>query len=123
MAHHWNDSEPIYLQLADEIRDMILNGDVAAGEALPSVRQLAVEYQVNPITVSKSYQLLVDDQLIDKKRGLGMFVGQDAVLKLKQEQKSQFLNQQWPQIINKIEQLDIDTESLITMLQKIGRKQ
>src|SRR5690606_40945712 len=89
MAHHWNDSEPIYLQLADEIRDMILNGDVAAGEALPSVRQLAVEYQVNPITVSKSYQLLVDDQLIDKKRGLGMFVGQDAVLKLKQERSEE----------------------------------
>lgn len=122
MSHHWNDSEPIYLQLADEIKDMILNGDVTTGEALPSVRQLAIEYQVNPITVSKSYQLLVDDQLVDKKRGLGMFVAQDAALKLKHEQKKLFMTQQWPQIISKIEQLDIDTESLIIMLQKIGRK-
>ncbi len=121
MSHHWNDSEPIYLQLADEIKDMILNGDVATGEALPSVRQLAVDYQVNPITVSKSYQLLVDDLLIDKKRGLGMFVAEDAALKLKQEQKRLFLTQQWPQIISKIEQLDIDTENLIDMLKKIGR--
>ncbi|MCW8869271.1 MAG: GntR family transcriptional regulator [Proteobacteria bacterium] len=121
MSYHWNDSQPIYLQLANEIKDMILNGDVSVGEALPSVRQLAVDYQVNPITVSKSYQILVDEELVEKKRGLGMFVSDNAKRILQQQQRQDFINHQWPQVISKIEQLNIDTDTLIKSLQKIGR--
>jgi len=122
MSYHWNDSQPIYLQLAEEIKNMILNGDVPAGEALPSVRHLAVEYKVNPITVSKSYQILVDEDLVAKKRGLGMFVSDDAKIILQQQQRQDFINHQWPQVIHKIEQLNIDTDTLIKSLEKIGRK-
>ncbi len=121
MSYHWNDSQPIYLQLADQIKDMILNGDVAAGEALPSVRQLAVDYQVNPITVSKSYQILVDEHLVSKRRGLGMFVSDDAKEILLQQQRQEFLKQQWPQVLQKIEQLNIETDDLIKSLEKTGR--
>ncbi len=121
MSYHWNDSQPIYLQLAEQIKDMILNGDVSAGEALPSVRQLAVDYQVNPITVSKSYQILVDEELVTKKRGLGMFVSDDAKDILQQLQRQDFIKHQWPQVLNKIEQLDIDIDTLIKSLEKTGR--
>ena len=121
MPYHWNDSQPIYLQLAEQIKDMILNGDVSAGEALPSVRQLAVDYQVNPITVSKSYQILVDEELVTKKRGLGMFVSDDAKDILQQLQRQDFIKHQWPQVLNKIEQLDIDIDTLIKSLEKTGR--
>ncbi|MCX7544451.1 GntR family transcriptional regulator [Marinicella gelatinilytica] len=120
MAYHWNDSQPIYLQLAEQIKDLILNDDVGTGEALPSVRQLAVDYQVNPITVSKSYQILVDEALVEKKRGLGMFVSSNAKNILKQEQRQAFINHQWPQVLQKIEQLDIDIDSLIESLKDTG---
>jgi len=122
MSHNWNDSQPIYLQLADQIKDMILNGDVAAGEALPSVRQLAMDYQVNPITVSKSYQILVDDNLVSKKRGLGMFVSDQAKVILQQQQRQDFIQKQWPDVLQKIEQLNIDTDALIKSLEKTGRQ-
>src|SRR5690554_2828812 len=121
MAYHWNDSQAIYLQLADQIKDMSLNGDVASGEALPSVRQLAVDYQVNPITVSKSYQILVDEDLVTKKRGLGMFVSDHAKKILQQQQRQDFITHQWPQVLQKIEQLDIDIDTLIKSLEKTGR--
>lgn len=122
MSHNWNDSQPIYLQLADQIKDMILNGDVAAGDALPSVRQLAMDYQVNPITVSKSYQILVDDNLVSKKRGLGMFVSDQAKVILQQQQRQDFIQKQWPDVLQKIEQLNIDTDALIKSLEKTGRQ-
>lgn len=122
MSHNWNDSQPIYLQLADQIKDMILNGDVAAGDALPSVRQLAMDYQVNPITVSKSYQILVDDNLVSKKRGLGMFVSDQAQVILQQQQRQDFIQKQWPDVLQKIEQLNIDTDALIKSLEKTGRQ-
>ena len=122
MSHNWNDSQPIYLQLADQIKDMILTGDVAAGEALPSLRQLAMDYQVNPITVSKSYQILVDDNLVSKKRGLGMFVSDQAQVILQQQQRQDFIQKQWPHVLQKIEQLNIDTDALIKSLEKTGRQ-
>ncbi|KAA3651262.1 MAG: GntR family transcriptional regulator [Proteobacteria bacterium] len=122
MAYHWNDSQPIYLQLADQIKDLILNEDVTTGEALPSVRQLAIDYQVNPITVSKSYQILVDEDLITKKRGLGMFVSDHAKKILHQQQRQEFIDHQWPQVLHKIAQLDIDIDALIESLEKTGRK-
>ena len=82
MSFQWNDKEPIYLQLRDQIRNMILIGDLKENEALPSVRQVAADYQLNPITVSKAWQHLVDEGLVEKKRGLGMFVIENAREKL-----------------------------------------
>ncbi|MCB1583401.1 MAG: GntR family transcriptional regulator [Marinicella sp.] len=123
MSFQWNDKEPIYLQLKDQIKDMILSGDIAEGEALPSVRQVAIEYQVNPITVSKSYQILVDEELVEKKRGLGMFVQMGAQHKLQANENEQFINEDWPKILTKIQHLNLDTTQLINSLKEIGRNQ
>ncbi len=123
MSFQWNDKEPIYLQLKDQIKDMILSGNIAEGEALPSVRQVATEYQINPITVSKSYQILVDEELVEKKRGLGMFVQYGAQQKLQVNENEQFINEDWPKILTKIQHLNLDTTQLINSLKEIGRNQ
>ncbi len=123
MSFHWNDKEPIYLQLKDQIKDMILAGDIAEGEALPSVRQVAIDYKVNPITVSKSYQILVDEQLVEKRRGLGMFVKPGAAKKLQVNENEQFINEDWPKILTKIQHLNLDTTQLIESLKEIGSNQ
>lgn len=123
MSFQWNDKEPIYLQLKDKIKEMILAGDITEGEALPSVRQVAIDYKVNPITVSKSYQILVDEQLVEKKRGLGMFVQQGAASKLQVNENEQFINEDWPKILTKIQHLNLDTNYLINSLKEIGRNQ
>ena len=123
MSFHWNDKEPIYLQLKDQIKDMILAGDIAEGEALPSVRQVAIDYKVNPITVSKSYQILVDEQLVEKRRGLGMFVKPGAAKKLQVNENEQFINEDWPKILTKIQHLNLDTTQLIESLKELGSNQ
>ena len=123
MSFHWNDKEPIYLQLKDQIKDMILAGDIAEGEALPSVRQVAIDYKVNPITVSKSYQILVDEQLVEKRRGLGMFVKPGAAEKLQVNENEQFINEDWPKILTKIQHLNLDTTQLIESLKELGSNQ
>ena len=115
---HWNDSQPIYWQLKDRTIAMILDGTLTEGEALPSVRTVAAEFQLNPITVSKSYQALVDDGLVEKRRGLGMFVCDGARKKLLASERARFLEEEWPAIINRIEQLDLDIESLLGPLKK-----
>ena len=102
---------------------MILSGDIAEGESLPSVRQVATEYKVNPITVSKSYQILVDEGLVEKRRGLGMFVQEGAIKKLQVNENELFINEDWPKILTKIQQLNIDTKQLINSLNEIGRNQ
>ncbi len=121
MSFHWNDKEPIYLQLKDKVREMILSGDLSEGEALPSVRQVAMDYQLNPLTVSKSWQLLVDEGLVEKRRGLGMFVLNGAKNSLKDAEQSAFLEEAWPNILKKIENLNLDTKPLIQSLENIGR--
>lgn len=121
MSFHWNDKEPIYLQLKDKVREMILSGDLSEGEALPSVRQVAMDYQLNPLTVSKSWQLLVDEGLVEKRRGLGMFVLNGAKNSLKDAEQAAFLDEAWPNILKKIENLNLDTEPLIQSLENIGR--
>lgn len=123
MSFKWNDKEPIYLQLKDKIKEMILAGDITEGEALPSVRQVAIDYKVNPITVSKSYQILVDEELVEKKRGLGMFVQQGAMSKLQVNENEQFINEDWPKILTKIQHLNLDTTYLINSLKEIGSNQ
>jgi GntR family transcriptional regulator len=113
MSAHWNDSQPIYWQLKERTVAMILDGTLAEGEALPSVRNVASEFQLNPITVSKSYQALVDEGLVEKRRGLGMFVCEGARRKLIESERAKFLNEEWPAMLSRIEQLGLSIEELL----------
>ena len=113
MSTHWNDSQPIYWQLKERTVAMILDGTLNEGEALPSVRTVASEFHLNPITVSKSYQALVDDGLVEKKRGLGMFVREGARKSLVSSERDKFLNEEWPAMLSRIEQLGMKVEDLL----------
>ena len=113
MATHWNDSQPIYWQLKERTLSMILDGTLKEGDALPSVRTVAAELQLNPITVSKSYQSLVDDGLVEKRRGLGMFVRDGAREQLIVSERDKFMSEEWPATLNRIEQLGLDVETLL----------
>jgi GntR family transcriptional regulator len=113
MATHWNDSQPIYWQLKERTVAMILDGTLAEGEALPSVRNVASEFQLNPITVSKSYQALVEEGLVEKRRGLGMFVREGARRSLISSERAKFLNEEWPAMLARIEQLGLSMEDLL----------
>ena len=112
MSALWNDSQPIYWQLKERTLAMILDGTLAEGDALPSVRNVASEFQLNPITVSKSYQALVDDGLVEKRRGLGMFVCDGAQAKLVASERAKFLNEEWPAMLSRIEQLGPNVDEL-----------
>ena len=92
---------------------MILDGTLAEGDALPSVRTVASDFQLNPITVSKSYQALVDEELVEKRRGLGMFVRTGAHQKLTDSERQKFLNEEWPAMLTRIQQLGLDIDELL----------
>lgn len=113
MTAHWNDSQPIYWQLKERTIAMILDGTLAEGDALPSVRTVAADFQLNPITVSKSYQVLVDDGLVEKRRGLGMFVCAGARRRLMESERQKFLTEEWPAMVNRIGQLGLDVNGLL----------
>ena len=113
MTAHWNDSQPIYWQLKERTVAMILDGTLAEGEPLPSVRTVASEFQLNPITVSKSYQALVEEGLVEKRRGLGMFVCEGARSSLIASERAKFLNEEWPAMLARIEQLGLSMEDLL----------
>jgi GntR family transcriptional regulator len=112
MTHEWNDSQPIYRQLRDRVVAMILDGLLKEGEPLPSVRNVAIEYRVNPITVLKGYQQLVDEQLVEKRRGLGMFVCADARKSLLRVERERFLTEEWPRISATIQRLGLSVTDL-----------
>lgn len=114
MPAHWNDSQPIYWQLKERTVAMILDGTLAEGEPLPSVRNVASEFQLNPITVSKSYQALVDEGLVEKRRGLGMFVCEGARRKLIESERAKFLSEEWPAMLSRVEQLGLSIEALLS---------
>ena len=122
MSMHWNASQPIYWQLKERTIAMILDGTLAEGEALPSVRTVASEFQLNPITVSKSYQALVDEGLVEKRRGLGMFVCEGARAKLIASERNKFLNDEWPAMLERIEQLGLSIEELLARKGTSGGK-
>lgn len=113
MQTDWNDNQPIYRQIREQVIALILDGVLNEGEALPSVRNVSTEYRVNPITVSKAYQTLVDDNLVEKKRGVGMFVQSGAKQALLASEKKQFLEQEWPEIVSRIERLGLSSEQLL----------
>lgn len=108
----WNDNTPIYLQLKERIVAMILDGLLKPGDAVPSVRQVAAEYQLNPITVSRAYQELADAELVEKRRGLGMFVTEDAPRRLLASERENFLTREWPDIVERIHRLGLNWEQL-----------
>ncbi|MGD9021265.1 MAG: GntR family transcriptional regulator [Lysobacterales bacterium] len=113
MTMQWNDSQPIYWQLKERTVAMILDGTLSEGDPLPSVRTVASDFQLNPITVSKSYQALVDDGLVEKRRGLGMFVCAGARRKLTESERQKFLNEEWPAMLTRIHQLGLDIDVLL----------
>ncbi|HAV37775.1 MAG TPA: GntR family transcriptional regulator [Massilia sp.] len=109
----WNDNAPIYRQLKDRVIGMMLDGILKAGDALPSVRQIAAEYQLNPITVSKAYQELVDENLVEKRRGIGMYVTEGASEKLLASERERFLSEEWPAMVERIRLLGLNVEQLL----------
>ncbi len=113
MGNSWHDNAPIYRQLKEKVVSMILGEDLKPGDALPSVRQIAADFQLNPITVSRAYQELVDENIIEMRRGLGMFVLEGAKDRLLASERERFLNEEWPAVLERIERLGISLHSLI----------
>ncbi len=113
MDREWNDSQPIYRQLRDRVVAMILDGVLKEGDPLPSVRNVAAEHRVNPLTVMKGYQQLVDEQLVEKKRGLGMFIKEGARDLLLQAERQRFLVEQWPRVHATIQRLGLTAQELL----------
>ncbi|ALM67927.1 TPA: GntR family transcriptional regulator [Vibrio parahaemolyticus] len=113
---HWHDRQPIFRQLADQITQQILQGVWKEGEALPSVRSISADMKINHLTVMKGYQLLVDERLVEKKRGQGMFVAQGAIQQLRSAEKARFLEQQIPQIADTLQRLDMSVDELVQQL-------
>jgi len=113
MDPKWNEDQPIYRQLRDRVVAMILEGALKDGDALPSVRNVAAEYRLNPLTVLKGYQELVDEGLVEKKRGRGMFITDGARTRLLKDERRRFLDKEWPQILATIERLGLDETALL----------
>ena len=118
MSVTWNDNQPIYRQLKERVIAMMLDGELKPGDALPSVRQVAADYQLNPLTVSRAYQELVDEALVEKRRGLGMYVTEGAPEKLLASERDRFLQDEWPAMVERIQRLGLDMK---TLLQAIDR--
>lgn len=112
----WNDKDPIYRQLHDRLVELILDGVFSEGDALPSIREISSEHRINHITVAKALQLLVDADLVEKRRGVGMFVKADAVEKLVAMEQKKFLVEEWPDICKKIQRLNLSADKLVETL-------
>ena len=113
MSITWNDNTPIYRQLRERVIAMILDGALKEGDALPSVRQVAADFQLNPITVSKAYQELVDENLVEKRRGLGMYVNDGAREALLKAERERFLTEEWPELRERLKRLGLDLHALV----------
>jgi len=121
MDREWNDSQPIYRQLRDRVVAMILDRVLKEGDPLPSVRNVAAEFRVNPLTVLKAYQQLADDELVEKRRGLGMFVNVGARDRLLAGEREKFLAEQWPAISATIERLGLTPQDLLGAAKKTAK--
>ena len=113
MDREWNDNQPIYRQLRDRVVAMILDGALKEGDPLPSVRNVAADYRLNPLTVLKGYQELVDEELVEKRRGLGMYVKDGARNLLLKGERQKFLAEDWPRIQATIQRLGFDAGELL----------
>jgi GntR family transcriptional regulator len=114
MDPQWDDSSPIYRQLRDRVVAMILEGALKEGDPLPSVRSVAAEFRLNPLTVLKGYQQLVDEQLVEKRRGRGMFVSDGARKALMKDERQRFLDDEWPKVYATIQRLGLSASDLLT---------
>ncbi|MGB1198720.1 MAG: GntR family transcriptional regulator [Thalassotalea sp.] len=113
MATQWNNDIPIYLQLHQQVVERILDGYIKEGEALPSVRTVAAEYQLNPITISKAYQMLQDESIVEKQRGKGLFVKNGVQSIMLEKERTLFLQEKWPQILAQIARLKLTPDQLL----------
>ncbi len=113
MDPKWSEDLPIYRQLRDRVVDMILEGVLRDGDTLPSVRNVAAEYRLNPLTVLKGYQELVDEGLVEKKRGRGMFVNEGAQEQLLKDERRRFIDKEWPKVLATINRLRLDASTLL----------
>ena len=113
MLTGWNDNAPIYRQLKERVIGMLLDGVLKPGDALPSVRQVASDYQVNPMTVARAYQELVDATLVEKRRGIGMYVTDGARDKLLASERERFIREEWPALLQRVRRLGLDLEQLL----------
>ena len=120
MDPKWDEDLPIYRQLRDRVVTMILDGVLEDGDALPSVRNVAAEYRLNPLTVLKGYQELVDGGLVEKKRGRGMFVTDGARTQLLKDERQRFLDKEWPEVAATIERLGHDAKDLLSSIKSSG---
>ena len=123
MNREWNDHQPIYRQLRDRVVHMILDGALKEGDALPSVRNVAAEYRVNPLTVLKAYQELVDEELVEKRRGLGMFVKTGAHSLLVKTERQKFLTEHWPRVHATIRRLGLSPDELLKIAGRSKKKE
>ena len=119
MDTNWTDSLPIYRQLRDRVVAMILEGVLNDGDPLPSVRSVAAEYRLNPLTVLKGYQQLVDERLVEKRRGRGMFVTEGARRALLKDERQLFLEEEWPKIAGRIQRLGFEPKELLDALDRM----
>ncbi len=122
MSVEWNDKQPIYKQLKDMVVERIMDGSFPEGEAVPSVRQVASDYQINHLTVGKAYQELVDAKLLEKRRGLGMFVTQGARKALTHHEQHIFINEEVPAFAERVKILGLDMKGVIEQLLRVGGK-
>lgn len=113
MSITWNDRAPIYRQLRARVVAMILDGALNEGDPLPSVRQVAADYRINPLTVSKAYQELVDEHLVEKRRGLGMYIIEGARSTLLTSERERFLAEEWPALRARLQRLGLDLATLL----------
>ena len=112
MTIQWNGEAPIYIQFYQQVITRILDGNIKEGEALPSVRKVAAEYQLNPLTISKAYQMLQEEHYVEKQRGKGLFVKSGASNNILEKQRGAFLSTEWPQILQKISRLKLTFDDL-----------
>jgi GntR family transcriptional regulator len=123
MDREWNDSQPIYRQLRDRVVAMILDGVLNEGDPLPSVRTVAAEYRVNPLTVLKGYQQLVEEGLVESRRGLGMFINSGARSLLLEAERGKFLAEEWPRVYATIQRLGLKAEELLNGASRQGKQE
>jgi GntR family transcriptional regulator len=122
MDPKWSEDLPIYRQLRDRVVEMILEGVLGDGDALPSVRNVAAEYRLNPLTVLKGYQELVDEGLVEKKRGRGMFVTDGAQKQLLKDERRRFVDKEWPKVLETIDRLGLDAAELLSRSTEFAEK-
>lgn len=121
MSHEWSDRQPIYRQLRDRVVAMILEAEIREGDPLPSVRTVAADYRVNPLTVLKAYQQLADERIVEKRRGIGMFIKAGVREQLLQQERQRFLAKEWPSVLATLRRLGLNAEELLSGAGRGGR--